>query len=124
MFKSTVLPLTVSTMLISSPVYAAPGDGPVIDAGSVMIMGAIYGEITNGRQGGNGFAGLQAGPISVGAGGGANQTAGGRVNVNGIVQQGQSLIKANTIMLNTTLGRNVTNNAGDLTISGITQVGR
>lgn len=124
MFKFVALPIALLTMFLGSNAYAAPGDGPVIDANTVMIMGLIYGEIKNGRQGGGGFVGIGGGNFGVGVGGGANSTPGGRVNVNGILQQGQSMIKAGNIIMNTTLLRDITNNAGDVTVSGITQIGR
>jgi hypothetical protein len=101
---------------------AGPGDGPTIDAGQITIQGQINGEVKNGRQGGGGGVSILGGLF--GASGGANATAGGRVNVNGIYQEGQSLLKANTVTLNTHLNRDITNNAGDVTVSGITQIGK
>ncbi len=108
--------------VLTAQAYAGPGDGPTIDAGQITIRGEIHGEILNGRQGGGGGASALWGLISVS--GGANATKGGRVNVNGIVQEGQSTLKANSVLLDTRLYRDVVNNAGDVTISGITQVGK
>lgn len=102
--------------------FAGPGDGPLIDAGQITIRGDINGEIKNGRQGGGGGVSFLGGLF--GASGGANSTPGGRVNVNGIVQEGQSILKASNILLDTRLNRDITNNAGDVTVSGITQIGK
>jgi hypothetical protein len=41
-----------------------------------------------------------------------------------MVQEGQSLLKAHSIVLDTRLNRDITNNAGDITVSGITQIGK
>jgi hypothetical protein len=113
-----------SALACFTSVSAAPGDGPTIDVNELTIRGDINGEITNGRQGGGGSAGIFAGSFGVGVSGGANATVGGRVNVNGIFQQGQSMLKAGTVLLDTRLQRNIVNNAGDVTVSGITQIGK
>jgi type 1 fimbria pilin len=114
--------ITISITLMSTAAIAGPGDGPVIDAGDITIRGEINGEIKNGRQGGGGSVSVLWGLGS--ASGGANATPGGRINVNGIVQEGQSLLKAHSIVLDTRLNRDITNNAGDITVSGITQIGK
>jgi hypothetical protein len=114
--------LLLSAALPVQAVLAGPSDGPVIDVGQITIHGQINGEIKNGRQGGGGGASALWGLVS--ASGGANATPGGRVNVNGILQEGKSFLKANNIMLDTRLNRDITNNAGDVTVSGITQIGK
>jgi hypothetical protein len=101
---------------------AAPGDGPVIDAGQITILGSVHGEIKNGRQGGGGGVSVLWGLF--GASGGANETKGGRVNVHSIVQEGNSTLKVNSVLLDSRLYNGLTNNNGDVTISGITQIGK
>ncbi|MFM2398814.1 MAG: hypothetical protein RL341_971 [Pseudomonadota bacterium] len=114
----------IALCLVLPAEYASggPGDGPVIDAGQITIRGDINGEIKNGRQGGGGGVSILGGLF--GASGGANATPGGRVNVNGILQEGQAILKAGNILLDTRLNRDITNNAGDVTVSGITQIGK
>jgi hypothetical protein len=114
--------LMLCTAIACEYAVAGPGDGPTIDAGQITIQGQINGEIKNGRQGGGGSVSILGGLF--GASGGANATAGGRINVNGIYQEGQSILKAGSVVLNTNLNRDITNNAGDVTVSGITQIGR
>jgi hypothetical protein len=100
----------------AGPALAGPADGPLLEADSIVIRGDIRGEVKNGRQGGGGSL---LGIINVGA----NSTAGGRVNVNGIVQEGRATMKVKNIVLDTTVRKSITNNSGDLTVSGITQIG-
>jgi hypothetical protein len=117
-----LLVMVLAVVLPAEYATAGPGDGPVIDAGQITIRGDINGEIKNGRQGGGGGVSILGGLF--GASGGANATPGGMINVNGIVQQGQSVLKASNILLDTRLNRDITNNAGDVTVSGITQIGK
>lgn len=102
----------------SGPAIAGPLDGPVLEAQTIVISGNIRGEITNGKQGSSGRVCFV---FCVNTG---SSTKFGQLNVNGIVQHGSSVLRANTIVLQNDLNHNLDNKEGTQNYKGIMQIGR
>jgi hypothetical protein len=97
---------------------AGPMDGPVLEAQTIVISGNIRGEITNGTQGKSGKVCVI---FCVNT---STSTKHGQLNVNGIVQQGGSVLRANTIVLQNDLNHDLHNKEGAMNYKGIMQIGR
>jgi hypothetical protein len=110
----------VSMMLavISGPVFAGPLDRPLLEAQTIVISGNIYGEITNGTQGKSGKV-CVIWCVNV-----STSTKAGTLNVNGIVQEGRSVLRANTIVLQNDVTHNIHNKEGTQNYKGIMQISR
>ncbi|MFM2398813.1 MAG: hypothetical protein RL341_970 [Pseudomonadota bacterium] len=118
--RAICLPVVAATALglFGTPASAGPLDGPVLEAQTIVISGNIRGEITNGKQ----ATSWQACVIFCVSGG--SSTKYGQLNVNGIVQHGGSVLRANTIVLQNDLTHNLNNKEGTQNYKGIMQIGR
>jgi hypothetical protein len=103
---------------LASSALAGPSDGPILKADVIVIQGNINGSITNGRQGSTKevcFIWCVTSHTS---------TTSGLLNVNGIVQQGHSVISARQIILQNDLNHDINNQEGTLNYKGIMQIAR
>jgi hypothetical protein len=110
--------LIASAAMLAGPVLAGPGDGPVIQADSIVIQNTVRGTITNGKQGSS----WEVCVIFCVSGGASTKS--GLLNVNGIVQTGGSVLQARQIVLQNDLNHNLNNKEGTQNYKGIMQLGR
>jgi hypothetical protein len=115
---ASLLAVSMVSLGLSGLALAGPQDGPVLEAQNIVISSTIRGEITNGKQGSS----WQACVIFCVSGG--SSTKFGQLNVNGIVQHGNSVLRAQTIVLQNDLTHNLNNKEGTQNYKGIMQIGR
>jgi hypothetical protein len=104
--------------LISGLVNAGPLDGPMLEAQTIVISGNIRGEITNGTQA------KYVRTCVILCWTVSTSTKYGTLNVNGIVQEGKGVLRANAIVLQNDLNHNIHNKEGTANYKGIMQISR
>jgi hypothetical protein len=102
----------------SGSAIAGPLDGPILEAQTIVIQGDIRGHITNGKQGSKKEVCIIFCVTKT------TDTTAGLLNVNGIVQHGSVMLRANTIVLQNDLPHNLDLAEGTLNYKGIMQLGR